>query len=66
MNIIAIQLVLVGIKPGLSVMHKILKVVVAFLFMHVHNSTLLGRDSLLLILMKTGALNKSGNMHNTY
>ena len=36
MNIIAIRLVLVGTIPGLVVMCKILTVVVAFLFMHVH------------------------------
>ena len=47
MNIIAIQLVLVGIKSGLVVMCKILMVVVTFLFMH----TFLGRDSLLLVLI---------------
>ena len=35
MNIIAIQLVLVGTKPGFVVMCKILTAVVTFLFMQV-------------------------------
>ena len=36
MNIIAIRLVLVGTKPGLIVMCKILTVVIAVLFMLAH------------------------------
>ena len=52
MNIIAIQLALVGTKPGLVVMCKILMVVVAFLFCTCINSTFLGRDLLLLVLIE--------------
>ena len=53
MNIIAIQLVLVGTKPGLIVMCKILMVASRriFILCACVNSTFLGCDSLLLILI---------------
>ena len=51
MNIIAIRLVLIGTKPGLVVMCKILTVVVKFYLCVRVNSTFLGRDSLPLVLI---------------